>query len=500
MRRLASVALIALLAALMAPPAAQAAAPWKLTMGQISVAPGGPERGLSLSISAPSPRPGGSQVVFDLTAAQGLVTLKLAFATGCVATETALTCPTTGLGSSSLLAIAAPDAPVGTVVLVPGRVVLDGATVAEATGTITIAEQVSLEAIDAQGRIDIATGATGGLAAGVRNTGTRPLTGVVLRLRTGIGLAPAEHANCERIVSKFVYDVTSGVVCLFDQELAPGQAYRLATPLGITATDEVWAPSAWYATMTWTTAQDYVDQGGTLPSGGSGPALELAPAAEARAVPQTGNTGFADFQIFVTGRNASTFTVTGDEAAGKVGETVTLTASIRNNGPARLEGYEQEWGSYLIAVLTPPPGTEIVKHTKLCRPFSIGHPTPSPPYPVDAEIGDGKLYCWSPNDLFPSYEPGKTYTFDVTLRIKKPGTLKGEFLSRLGGIGVPDGPVLQRGPLVVQATGAPASGDDGGEGGGGSLPITGTNTTVVALLGLALLVAGAATRLATRRR
>ncbi|WP_250002801.1 hypothetical protein [Actinoplanes sp. M2I2] len=500
MRRLAGAVLTALLAALV-PAAAAHAAPltWAMTMGQESVPPGGRE---SLPLSYRVAGAGNDRqkfdLVFDITATRDLVTVSLP-GSACVTTATTVSCPASGLDASIHVTVAARSgAPVGTTMRLPGRIVQEGRTVAGATGTITIAEQVTIAAIDAQDNLPIASGATAGLAAGVRNTGDKPVTGVIARLRTANGIRPAEYANCVPVEAPYQFPPASGAVCLFDEELAPGRSYRLKTPLRVTVTDQVWAPSGWYSSFTWWTTQDFLDQGGELPTGGSGPRLELADAPTARAVPQTepalNGDNDDDWTLLVTGRNASTFTVEGDTVSGRVGQTVTVRTSVRNNGPARLEGTEQPPGSSMIAVVTPPRGTTIVKHSKSCHPFSIGHPAPYPPFPLDAEIGDGKVYCWPGDFFFPSYLPGRTYTYDITLRITEPGTLRGDFTTLLADAGTPAGPDRQRAAIVVDAT-APAAGN-GGEGGG--LPITGSNSPAVALIGLTLLIAGAVARIATR--
>jgi LPXTG-motif cell wall-anchored protein len=245
----------------------------------------------------------------------------------------------------------------------------------------------------------------------------------------------------------------SGAICLFDAELAPGREYRLATPWQVMVYNNV-----------------------------------------------------DEWQLQVTGRNTSTLTVRGDTASGQVGRNVTVSTSVRNNGPARLEGYNQLQGSYSLTTVTLPAGTELVKADPDCHLFSIDFPTPGGPFPVGAELGDGKYYCWQGSWMTPWNLPGETYTYEFTLRITKPGTLRGEILTELSDAGRGNsglGPIPYRAPIVITATGAPATGNgsgNGGEGGGGGLPITGSNTTVVALIGLALLVAGAGARLASRRR
>ncbi len=129
-------------------------------------------------------------------------------------------------------------------------------------------------------------------------------------------------------------------------------------------------------------------------------------------------------------------------------------------------------------------------------------PPPGAPFPADAHAGDGNFYCFTEPVEGVPYRPGRTVDFDFTLSIDRPGTLRGTITTeRLGPApaGDPD-PSDDSAAIVITASGANPGGGSGGGGSGGGLPITGTDTTTAALIGLALLVAGAVTRVATRRR
>jgi len=511
MRKLANVALIALLAALIAPAPAQAAAtPWKLTLNRTSVAPGG-SAGLRLSVDTPAVGTNRNEydLVFDISRAQGLITLRPNFSTPCTTTATTLTCALNNRGFSGAVALtAASDAPAGTTVPLPGRIVAGGRTVATATGAVTVAEPISMTPVQLQDDVSVVTGATTNLAAGIRNTGDRPITGVVLRLQTAVGMRTPDLANCTPIEGRGAVRPTAGAACLFEGELAPGQEYRLATPWPVTATDAVWAPSQWLSSFTWYTVQDWLDQGFALPGSGDGDELRLnpAPGAVGETLPQTEvdpnanpDNNVDEWQLRVTGRNHSTFTVKGDTVSGRVGQTVTVRTSVRNNGPARLEGWGNDLAAFLTVTVTPPAGTTVVGHSKLCQPFNVDYPTPGVPWPDGADFNDGNYYCWTGMFEGLPYFPGETVTFDFKLRVDKPGALRGKIRTRLVPVEAP--PVDQEAAIVVNAAGAPPTDGDGGEGGGdGGLPITGSNTMAAALIGLLLLVAGAATRFATRRR
>ncbi|MBU2666367.1 hypothetical protein KOI35_22955 [Actinoplanes bogorensis] len=490
MRRLAGATLIALLAALVPAAAAQAAPAWSLTVADVSVEPGGAAKPMRVEYSVlPYSVATAGNLVVDFAEASAIATVAPWTDPRCVTTATTITCP--GSASNvSLPVTAKPGARLGASAQLTVRAVVDGRTRATATGRITIAEQVSLTAVETQGDVSVATGASTGLNAGVRNSGDDPVTGVVLELSTVRGFASTRHSNCA--------PTEFGAACVFDRELAPGQAYRLATPWQLTAAGAVWAPSKWLANFTWYTAQDYADLGRPRPAG-SGPALELAPVAATLADPQTetGTNDNADsFTISVTGVNQSNFTALGATASARTGQTIPVRLGVRNNGPARIEGYGLEEGSELQVTVTPPRGTTVVKHSRLCEPFNFDRPPPGAPFPAGAHAGDGNFYCFTEPTLGVPYLPGKTVDFEFTLRIDQPGTLRGTIKTeRLGPppAGDPD-PSDDSAAIVITATGA---GTGGGSGGG--LPITGGNTTAVALIGLALLVAGAVARFATRK-
>ncbi|WP_250002803.1 hypothetical protein [Actinoplanes sp. M2I2] len=513
MRRLASVALSALSFAALPSAAAQAAPVWRLDLASVSVEPGGEAKALRFfySMTSPAGEPGGT-LVFDLAAVSAIATVTPWAGSGCTTSGTTLTCPGT-ITEAALTVAAQPGATLGANAQVTARAVVDGRTRATATGRVTIAEQVSLSALQVQSDISLQTGASTGLAASVRNTGTDPVTGVVLQLSTVRGFATAAHSNCA--------PVEFGAACFFDTELAPGSTYRLATPWQLTAAPAVWAPSEWFGNLTWHTTQDWVDLGHPVPSG-SGPELELEPAgtvtslADPQTETETGRNDNSDtWRIVVTGVNQSNFTAKGATAKGKVGKTVAVRVGVRNNGPARIEGYGAPQGSYVAVTVTPPAGTTVVKHSPLCEQFSINNPAPGVPFPDGASFDDGNYYCFtSPVEGVP-YLPGKTVTFDFTLRLDKPGTLRGTVKAERSGPPPAGDPVPadDTAAIVIKAsapnTGGSGDGDNGGDsddssgggqGGGGSLPITGSDTAAVALFGLVLLVAGAAARVATRRR
>jgi LPXTG-motif cell wall-anchored protein len=94
---------------------------------------------------------------------------------------------------------------------------------------------------------------------------------------------------------------------------------------------------------------------------------------------------------------------------------------------------------------------------------------------------------------------GKKVEFPFSLRVDQAGSLAGKVELFYGG---PDetevkdlNPANDTAKILVNATG-----NGGGEGGGGSLPITGANAGLIAGIGGVLLAAGAAGFVVARRR
>ncbi|MCO8271104.1 hypothetical protein M1L60_10915 [Actinoplanes sp. TRM 88003] len=204
-----------------------------------------------------------------------------------------------------------------------------------------------------------------------------------------------------------------------------------------------------------------------------------------------------NWSLTVTGVNQANFTALGATGRAAVGKTVTVRVGVRNNGPARIEGWGSPQGSYLIVTVVPPTGTTVVNDSPFCGPFPTIIPDPIPPFPGDGHPDDGKYYCYTPAAEGVPYAPGRTVLFDFVLRVDQPGTLRGSIKITRGGpppAGDPD-PSDDIAPIVINAATATPG---GGEGGG--LPITGTNSTAIALIGLALVIAGAAARVIATRR
>ena len=503
MRRLICTAVVMLVCALAPATAARAAAAGpRLMMQNVTVVPGGATKLIRATITAPESAPlTDYDVVFDIAAASRIVTIK-AFGE-CVTTATRITCEGQpgSFHEAPLEITARPGAAIGATATLPVRAVAGGRTLASDTGRVTIAESVDLAAALLQDDFAIATGTTAGLAAGVRNAGDKPVSRTVLTLYTAQGFRLGDYRNC---APSRPAGVAYSAACVFDTVLEPGREYRLATPLRLTATDEVWAPSRWPGSLSWLTERDYLDEGNTVPRG-SGPELRLVEApATLAATSQTDvnprNDGDS-WTMTVTGSNRSNITARGATAEAEVGDTITVRVSVRNNGPARLEGYGAAMGSYLTVGVTPPAGTTVVGRPDRCWPFHMNLPQ-APAWPPGAGFDDGNLYCFSDHDgSFTPYAARETVSWDIRLRVDRPGTLRGEIFTQVvAPAGAPQGdpePADDKAAIVITAEG-PAPGGGGGTGGG--LPITGSDTTAVVAAGVVFLILGAAARLATRRR
>lgn len=162
-----------------------------------------------------------------------------------------------------------------------------------------------------------------------------------------------------------------------------------------------------------------------------------------------------------TSENPADLAVTASKANGNVGDTVTVTVTVKNNGPADSSGF--------AATLTAPDGTELIDAPKAC--------TAKTP---------GKVYvCQAGNFLDKGELAEQAFTFRITSAA----------VGSNGKVTV-TGKIPDRKPK--NNTTRISINDAGGSGGG--LPVTGYQVSLVAGTGAALLLAGGALVLLARRR
>jgi LPXTG-motif cell wall-anchored protein len=358
---------------------------------------------------------------------------------------------------------------------------------ASRTVTVTVGEGVDLESE----REDSAEGEPGsrvGLPGGVRNRGQKTVHGAVLVLRPH-RLSPyvGNFSNC-------AYRDGQPAVCRFDTDLEAGSSYRLSHPLPVRLDDSARTGTRVTSRLEWRTKDDWAlienDPDSSVPPGrpGTGEELRLVEVAARRAaVPQTDTTAnsVTAFHLKVTGDSTADLATVGSTVTGRVGDRVKARAGVKNLGPAFVEAGPVTLPVVRIQV---PEGTTALTVPGKCAPYSGGEVwNPSDFWGVPGEKQYG---CLLTTDL----AMGDTSEYEFTLRLDRLATeTSGVVRAHLDGDSEPGN---DKAAITVRL----ASTDGGGQGGdGGTLPITGTSTGLIAGIGGLLLVAGVGALLVTRR-
>ncbi|SCF11461.1 hypothetical protein GA0070558_12943 [Micromonospora haikouensis] len=492
---------LAVAGALVATPtgAAVAAAPADevtLYANDVTVAPGGPQKWVSLR-ALPDRAFGTYTVRVDRSAVAAFAEVAEDDRGSCTTAGDVITCAITDDGEDSSLVSLPVTARAGAE---PGRqgtlaftVTAPGVGTATYESTVSTGEGVDLVA-DRQLPLDGRPGARVDVPLAVTNRGTTTARGAVLYLSGSYGFTPGKrYSNCE-YVDPTLDD--SSFACTFDDELAPGETVRVDPTFGGTIPADAWAPNLHYSFAVWFTPADWAEfraqHGPAEPFGrkGADAALKLVPAggAQARAAGQT-DTSPVDNETRVT------LTVAGDQrgdaaaqgatVTGAVGATVPMTVGYRNNGPARV-GPNGQRGLNIATIVTLPEGVTAVTVSKSCVDPDEDEWQPGKP--------GARVYECSARGTIGE---GERVTFEFALRIDRAGSRTGTVkLHTFDG----DGPVMDLDPtndtaqITVKQAGGTGGGDDG------SLPITGVPTGLIAGLGGLLVAAGAGGYLLARRR
>jgi LPXTG-motif cell wall-anchored protein len=351
-----------------------------------------------------------------------------------------------------------------------------------ATGKVTVAEGVNLVAGP---EISLAGGAgsTLSLSPTVRNAGSRVVHGVVMSSSSGSRSASyrPQYSNCVYTDVEFY--------CVFDEDLAVGKQYAPASPVSVLLGKDAPAPSTFDTYADWQTPDDEADYMAAIRNRGgkpgNGPTLSLVekPSAALRTIPQTDVSALDNFShvvVDVTGKNLPDLAALDTTVRGKAGATVTAEIQIRNLGPAIIDAWDQFPSAYVVI----PAGTTVVKADHNC-------------VAVDGKIGEYRC-------LSGGLSVGQSATWTLQLKIGATGT--GAITARTetaeDGVFGPDGNAANNTAKLLINPPAGAGGSNGGDsaGAGGGLPITGTNVTLAAGAGIALLLAGATTFVVSRRR
>ncbi|MGW3109673.1 hypothetical protein [Streptomyces sp. NPDC001100] len=247
---------------------------------------------------------------------------------------------------------------------------------------------------------DIAPGAVFERTPAFTNTGAAPADKSVMLLvqdSEGVSLA-RDHSNCH-----YADRPEAGAWCRFDTPVAPGAAYETDAPLRYTAAkDTMYGYDTYVVWPVGGTAPDSFDPS-DFPGTGTGAPLGLKSLASG-----SGFTG-SGYGTFATTQHAD-YQALGDTVQGKVGETVSITLGVRNNGPGWMNFRWMDADNSGTFVVTPPAGTTIT-----------GVPGPD-------EQGDpGPLWNCTPRKA-----GAKSYTCDIASTDFKPGdSVTQEFTVRI---------------------------------------------------------------------
>ena len=121
-------------------------------------------------------------------------------------------------------------------------------------------------------------------------------------------------------------------------------------------------------------------------------------------------------QTRMTADNSADLAAVGDQASGRPGQTVSVTASLRNNGPGWVHNNESDDQPALKVTI--PPGTVAVRVPSACVPFSGDGPS------GDSRPGRPQYVCF-PTDY--TMDTGSVHSFPFRLRIGRlSGSTSGE--------------------------------------------------------------------------
>jgi hypothetical protein len=488
-----------------AEPAAQPAAAFNLYANSAIVAPGGPQKWVALHSVAPQSL-GTYTVRVDRSGVTGFAdVVEGEGRRTCTTAGPVITCVIDGAAEpdQDLLTLgvtARPNAQVGQRGELALTVTAPGVGTATYRSTVSIGEGVDLATasdVDLAG----ALGSTVRLPLTVTNRGATTAHGLVLYLSGFNGMTPAKrYKNCEYVDPAVD---NSAFACTFGDALAPGETVGLDSTFVGTVPADSWAPNVYYNFGYWFTPADWEEfqsqyrPAEPLGPEGTDPALTLVPATgtQARAPGQT-DTRFVDndttITLTVAGDQRADVAAVGATVTGAVGATVATTVGYVNNGPARA-GDSGQQGLVVTTRVTLPAGVTAVTVSKHCV-----DPTDEGWHP--GKPGARLYECSAPGGI----ARGERAGFAFGLRIDRAGSQSGAVAlrTRSGAGPIADlNPANDTARIVVNPNAPGGNGDnDGGAGGGGSLPITGTPIGLLAALGALLFTAGLGALLLARRR
>jgi hypothetical protein len=248
----------------------------------------------------------------------------------------------------------------------------------------------------------IAPGAVFERTPAFADTGAAPADkGVMLWVQDSDGVSLArDHSNCHYSDQSDI-----GAWCRFDTPVAPGAAYETDAPLRYTASkDTMYGYNTYLAWPVGGSAPDSFDPS-DFPDTGTGAPLGLKSVASG-----SGFTG-SGYGTFATTQHAD-YQALGDTVEGKVGETVSITLGVRNNGPGRMGFRWMDADNSGTFVVTPPAGTTI---TGAPAPGEQGDPGPL----WNCTPGKTGAKSYTCDIASTDFGPGDSVTQEFTVRIDK---------------------------------------------------------------------------------
>ncbi|MEU4218444.1 hypothetical protein [Actinoplanes sp. NPDC026623] len=333
--------------------------------------------------------------------------------------------------------------------------------------------------------ITLAPGKSAPIPVAVRNNGNEPVESFLVGLAGATYLSfPNKYSNCTSEP-----DLT-GVVCFFQQTIAPGEVFTVAdsTPLSVRADADAPGPADYYLGMYTFGGDAEVDPAVAAAkksaAGRSGERLKLVPARVGRAAKvnegELNDWDNATSFVVTVSANPADIVALGGTFAGGIGDTRTIKVGFRNDGPAATTA--SQMSGFLVAKVSIPSGLSLTKVDPNCAPIADGEPD----WDNWGQISGHQYACVTWFGL----EKGHEDRFSFTAVIN-------------------DGENEDEGSLTVDGGAQDPKTDNntasievkvtaGGSGGG--LPVTGAPAGLLAGGGVLLLIGGAVAFVLARRR
>jgi hypothetical protein len=322
-----------------------------------------------------------------------------------------------------------------------------GLSTATSTASFSVAEPVKLVALPDRS-LSAPPGTHDAEQWAVTNAGSSTVHGVILTLE-GASLSFDQHYN------DCVYDAANNAACTFNNDLAPGQTYRISAPMGFAIPATHVAPFVDEVVGGWRTPTD-LDAGFNPQTGtpGTDPALSLvvqssgapAPALTQAGRPQTDQDSleWTGVGITVTGTNPANLVPVG--AATRVtsaGQSVTLPLGVQDLGPATAS-LSRTGDPITWVTVTVPTNTTATSVPTVCAPVVSGQTV----WDESGQPGYPKYFC----PAYANLEVGQVFPLPFTVKALLP---QASYLGTVGidkdGNGTPDTTV----PITIE-TAVPA--------------------------------------------